>query len=63
MLWQSTVKIITIKNRISRLLFIENQNTDSHNKFFEIAIEFHVIIYHFLVSFDKYKSLSLITCD
>lgn len=43
MLWQSTVKIITIKNRISRLL-IENQNTDSHNKFFEIAIEFHVII-------------------
>lgn len=44
MLWQSTVKIITIKNRISRLLFFENQNTDSHNKFFEIAIEFHVII-------------------
>lgn len=32
------------KNRISRLL-IENQNTDSHNKFFEIAIEFHVIIW------------------
>lgn len=44
MLWQSTVKIIMIKNRISMLLFIENQNTDSHNKFFEIEIDFHVII-------------------
>ena len=27
------------------LLFIENQNTDSHNKFFEIEIDFHVIIW------------------
>ena len=44
MLWQSTVKIIMIKNRISILLFIENHNTDSHNIFFEIAIDFHVTI-------------------